>query len=271
MKYWGLLCVLLCLSPVSAGMLFDGTDDFITLANPTQVAFAAPGSVEVWLKSSNDASQIVFSVSDKDAPVSYWALFVGNGVTGALTDELITLIRVDAGSTTYVLGYTTATRTELFDGAWHHVVITANGTAVAIYLDGASKTITVGTGSNNGTFTNVTGADSASIVSRIINGAARDVYFTGTLGLVRVYMSALSATTVAGLFGERLLRSSLAAASSLRASYPLDECADNASGDAVTFVDRAGNGINGTGDNGANNTGLTCKAADFLLYPGGVR
>ena len=58
---------------------------------------------------------------------------------------------------------------------------------------------------------------------------------------------------------------------SLVGYWPLDDCSDGTSGDAVAFVDRSGMGNNGTGDNGANNTGLTCRDSSYLSYPGGAR
>ena len=54
--------------------------------------------------------------------------------------------------------------------------------------------------------------------------------------------------------------------SSVKAYIPLDDQPDGASGDGDTFFDRSGNGNNGTGSDGSNNTGLTAKAST-LSYP----
>jgi len=47
----------------------------------------------------------------------------------------------------------------------------------------------------------------------------------------------------------------------------LDDQPDGTSGDGDTFKDISGNGKNGTGDNGGNNTGLAMAAEQVLSYP----
>ena len=47
---------------------------------------------------------------------------------------------------------------------------------------------------------------------------------------------------------------------------PLDDLADGAASNGLTFGDLSGNGNDGTGDDGTNNTGLTAKAEVVLSY-----
>ncbi len=47
---------------------------------------------------------------------------------------------------------------------------------------------------------------------------------------------------------------------------PLDDQPDGTSFDGDTAIDRSGNGNDGTGDDGGNNTGLTAKAEEVLSY-----
>lgn len=54
----------------------------------------------------------------------------------------------------------------------------------------------------------------------------------------------------------------------LVAYLPMDDGQDGTSADGATVSDMSGNGNNGTGDDGANNTGLTWKAEEVLSYPG---
>ena len=71
---------------------------------------------------------------------------------------------------------------------------------------------------------------------------------------------------VGAAYIEQLARSRLVGPGALAptASWPLDDCGDGASGNGVTFRDRSGNNRHATGDNGGNDTGLTCRASEFL-------
>jgi hypothetical protein len=46
--------------------------------------------------------------------------------------------------------------------------------------------------------------------------------------------------------------------------WPLTQCGDGASGDAVVFRDASGNGRTLVGNDGANNSGMTCRASEHL-------
>lgn len=49
--------------------------------------------------------------------------------------------------------------------------------------------------------------------------------------------------------------------------HPMDDESDGSSADGAIVRDLSGNGNDGLGDNGANNTGLTFKAEEVLTYP----
>lgn len=118
----------------------------------SNLSISAPATLEAWVKTSSDTCQTIYYNGYNVEFVDYrpWELMIGNGCTSNLTNELITIDR--DSSAVYTLGYTTATRTELIDNKWHHITVTADGSAVQLYLDGVRKTLTVGAGSNNGSF-----------------------------------------------------------------------------------------------------------------------
>ena len=118
---------------------FDGTDDYVSLGAPTDLDFAAPGSVSAWVKTSSDSCRPIYAVADTEAPNNGWIIYTGS-CTGTLTDEIITISRYKDGSTADILGYTTANRNEIVDGNWHLVTATADGSTVKIYIDGIQKT-----------------------------------------------------------------------------------------------------------------------------------
>jgi len=175
----------------SQGRTLDG-DDYI---NPTYGATLYPtlATFMCWVKSTNDAGMVLAGWTDTTVDATYQAVWIGDGVTGSLTNELIAMLRNPTNP--YILGYETATRTELFDGAFHHVAVTFNGTTCSIYLDGASKTVTVGSGSNNGKFGGLAGVNEMNIGSwNRLTGRAG--YLTGSIGDVWLYNRALSAVEI---------------------------------------------------------------------------
>jgi len=131
---------------------------------------------------------------------AWFAIALGDGSTGTLTNELITIITGDSGSSSINrVGYTTATRSELFDGKWHHIVVTA-GSDYKIYLNGISKTITTGFGSNDGMFTDTSGIDNSEIGSRNFKDLGAGKFVDGAIDDMRIYNRALSAEEVQRLY-----------------------------------------------------------------------
>jgi len=129
------------------GANFDSSGTtYINLARPNQFNLASGSrwSMMFRIRSLTDVAGAIFGYGDGTA-ANRVNLFVGNGVTGALTNELITFTRQLSSSPQPFLGFETSTRSLLFDGAIHSVMFTSNGSAVAIYLDGISMPITLGT------------------------------------------------------------------------------------------------------------------------------
>ena len=176
---------------------FDG-NDYVDVSNPSSYNFSAPATISAWVKSSVDSCQTITNVGGATtANMQYFA--IGNDCTGSLTNEIITAQRTVSDATTYTLGYTTATRTEIFDNNWHLVNITFDGSSIRIYLDGVSKTVTVGVGSNNGTYGGLDSAAKFSIGSELF-GDSNYLYFNGSIDDVRVYNRVLSATEITALY-----------------------------------------------------------------------
>jgi hypothetical protein len=149
-------------TPIGGGGLLATTDGlganfdssgttYIDLARPNQFNLASGSrwSMMFRVRTTTDTAQALFHYGDGTAN-NRVALFIGNGVTGTLTNELITFVRSISANGTPLVGYETGTRTELVDGAIHSVMLTSNGSTVAIYLDGLSRTVTIGQGTQNG-------------------------------------------------------------------------------------------------------------------------
>jgi hypothetical protein len=259
LRYLLLVCLVLPL-PARADVLYDGIDDDLTtgLALSTFLS-AATGSVAVWLKPTGAGDSVGTAdcyegqrilgdgVPGTTFSFSYFGLSRNTNLASA--DKLcVGLWSTDEkeGSATYT------------NNAWVHLAAVHAAGTLVFYKNGVQIT-SVAAGN----------IDDISRVLLIGFGTAMTSLsqsFEGTLAEVIFAPTALSAGVIANLASG--VRRTAPVALSL--SLPLDDCADGASGEGVSFKDRSGNARHGTGVDGANNTGLTCKASDRLSYPWGV-
>lgn len=158
----------------NAAVGFDGTNDYVEIP-ATGMDADGDFTVEAWFKTSLAAKRQI---------VSRWAN--GNGALQRWSLQLDT-----SGRPTFVAqdtGYRTiAMTTGKADGAWHHLVVTASGLNLTMYLDGAS----VATGTRASTDL---GGDTA--VVRIGATADGGEFFNGSLDEVAIYGTALTASRV---------------------------------------------------------------------------
>lgn len=135
--------------------------------------------------------------------------------------------------------------TAISQDTWYHVAFVNNGVNWVIYLNGTSDA----TGANGGT---------CGALTHMGDNDGSDT-FHGRLADVAVFSIALSSTQVANLASKSTTPGVIG---DLIAWLPLDEVANGSSGNGVTFVDDA-NANDGTGNDGANDTGLTGVTADY--------
>ena len=172
-------------------LAFDGVDDYVSV--PYTNVTLATGSISVWVQPTSDNVETCFSVGDTDG-IYYFSILLGINSTGVLTNELITIAIDASGGAQNRIGYITTNRSELFDGRWHNIIITADG-VYKLYLDGVQKTLTVGIGSDNGLFTNRPNVDNANIGQTVANNSTTYI-FNGLIDDVRIYNYALTAEQV---------------------------------------------------------------------------
>ena len=177
---------------------FDGANDYV--AGPsTAVQSLSVASVSFWVKTTTEPG-LAFSIY-KQNDIGF-GLFIGLGqnLTGAFTNELLTFARIVSGTTTNQAAYTTATRTELFDGNWHHVCMIFDS-AYTLYLDGTSKSLSF-SGPNNGAFSSgITGLNRVTIAARDVSGSR--VPLLGRMDDIRVFDRAISASEITALASKR--------------------------------------------------------------------
>ncbi len=253
---------------IGQSVRFDGADDYIDVGSGASFHnFSQPATVSAWVKTSGDTCQTIWSFNDGSADQdNILAIFIGNACTGLLTNELVTASRISDANTTYILGYTTATRTELVDNQWHHVALTFDGSAVAIYIDGSSRTVTVGAGLNNGSYGGLTTVTELSIGAR--DSGNPGAFFNGALDELRIYNRALSAAEIAVLYraGAPEFRSKTNVSQNSRLNNGLVGLWSFNGPDisGTTATDRSGFGNNGTLTSGPTVTsGMVGQALNF--------
>lgn len=179
---------------------FDGSNDYVTGLS-TAVQSLSVASVCYWVKTTKEAT-IPFAIYKLNDLGFGLALTIGQNVSGSFTNELLHYVRVVSGAITNQFAYTSATRTEVLDGNWHHVCAIFDG-QFFLYLDGTLKTIAFDpVGSNNGNFSSgITGLSRVSIGARDVS--ASRVPFQGRMDDVRVFDRAISASEITALASQR--------------------------------------------------------------------
>lgn len=172
-----------------------GTGNYVNVSNPTALN-VTQGTVSFWVKSTSDTAQYLISFGDNSTPNLNGAIWIGNGVTGTLTNELVGFSHYRHGASLTIGAYTTATRTELFDNNWHHIVFTADNVANKLYLDGVSRTISFSSNTNIGEFFNQSNFNNIKIGSSLSGAAA----LNGSLDDVMMWNRSLTPSEVKDLY-----------------------------------------------------------------------
>lgn len=242
-KLLAILCGLMLVLPSRAGVQF-ATDDFA--ATPSISWAGGPITIAVWVRPESAAvAASLFGLQNNAASrmqCHFWSdgnLYWDYGAIGTSPG------RVVASYSAHV-------------NTWMHLTLTSDGAGGAggqkIYLNGslAASGNAATAGAVSGIFELGRWSDSG--VNR---------YFTGQMKEFRIYNRALSDTEISVLANSKMKGPMF---SGLIHYWPLDDQPDGTSGDGDTFKDRAGS-ADATGNDGANNAGLTAKAEDTLSYP----
>jgi len=117
-------------------MSFDGTDDYITMGNPSELQITGNLTLSAWIKHPNPITNNNFICGRDNGSASrnysIWSRS-GTGVAFAI---------FKSGVFTYIADSVTT----VDDGEWHHVMGVNDGTDLKLYIDGALK----GTNSGGG-------------------------------------------------------------------------------------------------------------------------
>ena len=198
---------------------FDGTDDYVALTSSNSILSGTTFSIEAWIKTSTkhgtvvDQGRIVSlnrsSGGDYDGAV---VIYVENDILGfAFYDNT-------PGSGGYRNIQTT--NSSYYNGTWHHIAVTHDGTTYTVYFNGVSVNTNTQAISNS-----PFGSDSAFIGSR----GWRDRFFQGQIDEVRIWNVALTQTEIR----ERMHREISGSETNLVAYYQFNQSYGTTASDAV--------------------------------------
>lgn len=253
MTKWILCLVVSCSLQIRAGVLFDGVDDFIAGTDIAAMDSLSAYTLSVWVRAT--AIQTAKCVVCKDD------LTVGPFLQ---TDT------VNSNQLTFALAAASGIKTtnaNLVSNTWYCVVGTfdnALGTSkTKLYLNG----VALGT-TNFGTPDSITSTGASTASWEIGRLGAVGRYWFGDIDDVRVYNRAVTASEAQSIYESRLKKGGVIFGLIWYSTMSNQPGGDSADGDSV--MDIIG-GLNGTGDNGANNTGLTWTDDTVMSYPTRIR
>jgi hypothetical protein len=157
-------------------MNFDGTDDRLDASVVT--SSATSGTISAWVKTNTSAFMPIFSVSNNSSGVANeWITFQvdNNGKFEIASNRLGTVEIYESSST-------------ITDNAWHHVMVTSNGSSYKLFLDGSEQTSA--SGNNTGTWIGDVGTKDACTVGAMRrNTDISNTYFNGNIDEVAIWDS----------------------------------------------------------------------------------
>ena len=166
----------------------DGNSDYLRSAVANFRISDEVGTIEAWVNiTSIGAQRTIFGSCDEGSDTNkllFWIRFDGS---------LAVQSESGGGGHNNIRGTTTILTTN----AWYYCVVTSDGSAYALYVNGIPQTLATSGGTNNGHwFADAADRDSVTIGCRS-KDSATDYYWPGEIAAVNVYSEAKSADWVA--------------------------------------------------------------------------
>lgn len=261
-----LLASTIC-STVWAGVSGDGVDDFIDTNYALNISSTEDFSVAFWFRintlPTTSEERLFFGAHDNGTST---AVFQAGMDNSTCTDNTLRFfVRDDSNANDNACGSTV-----LSADTWYHFAMAYDdSTEVRIYLNGVSEVADTSIASTGA----ITPVRDFFMLARHCIGCAgsdannSDVHFDMVIEEVYFWHNyVISQTDAASLTSSKQRRRGLEIQpSALVFCAALDDCSDGASCDALSFKNMCGS-TNATGNDGANNTGLSGRASDNLSY-----
>lgn len=248
-----LLAFSLFVSPAWAGIDFDGADDVLDCASDASLDNL--GTMSVFAVINPDTiGETLGRVIDKE----FW-IFATAATSTIFLSMCLGVDCVSEVDRSCVNNSITLNATQTVIATWDG---TANFSGIHMYVNGTECSYT---GEANGSGTQT---DDSAYSFLIGNNSGDTRSFDGEIFEMTVYNDVLSAQEIEQLSDSYVVGMSLQISTdSLVAHWALDEEEDGSSANADAFRDGSANENNCTGDDGANNTGLTVVGQRWGSYP----
>lgn len=163
---------------IQTGLAFDGTNDYVSIANESNFDFTSQMTVEAWIKVNTFTTsyQAVVTKGDHSWRIQRYAN------TNVLEFD-VTIGGVDRRA----IG-----NRSVNDGKWHHVAGVYNGSQVQLYIDGTLDSYTAATGNIDNTSHVVAIGENIEATGRYFNGQIDEVRvwnYAQPYGYIRSYMN----------------------------------------------------------------------------------
>ncbi|MDQ4122909.1 MAG: protein kinase [Acidobacteriota bacterium] len=177
---------------VNQAFSFDGTDDFVLIADNPSLEPTTAISVVLWFKANNsEGEQALVSKYNHNNPVaenddSYYLGTINGGLRW----------QIETNERYFILD---TARLNIFDGQFHHAAATYNGNQMVLYLDGQP----IGSRQASGTFydTNIP----VYLGATLNDGGINVRFFSGEMDEIQIYNRALSQTDVKNIYESSLI------------------------------------------------------------------
>jgi len=191
---------------------FDGTNDYIN-ADGLLTFCTTTGSISLWVNEDVSQEKVLLMIADASAKTMI--------EIKVRTDQKIGVNVKVADATKWEAASTNAAPSA---GNWYHLVITHDGTAPKLYIDGTEGT-TFTDSTDKTVWWDLTGADNVTIGCKaLFNSGSRTDFFNGKLDSMCFWNTAISSSVVTELYnsGTGITIPNISSTAGIRAFYNCD-------------------------------------------------
>ena len=165
------------------GIHFDGVNDHVTVNNGSDIFATSKGTISMWMKPTFGSLSYpeIFTTADNSNNNTNTQLYLNSADSYKVTH----LVRAGAA-----IGVNKAGGIPI-ENAWNHLAITSNGAISKIYLNGVDTTV-AGGADDGDWFADAPGLDKMTIGSLIYNGAAAQLFYSGSIDEFAIWDVALT-------------------------------------------------------------------------------
>lgn len=222
---------------------FDGTDDYVSLGNPSQLQFTKTNAftLETWIKSPSGTTADQQLISKIDNNFVGYGLQLTNGTGRQGRIEFYLIGNYSGNNALWIRSNYT---TDLRDNTWHHIAATYDGSNslnnIHIYIDGVDYGHT--SLSTTSISADITNSANLHIGSYHASGSPNE-YFTGLMDDARIWSTSRTCSEIKAYMNHELVGNE----TNLAAYYRFNQGVPNSNNAGVTTLnDLTSNALNGT-------------------------